>query len=76
MPKGVMFKMVASSQEKAFCARIHQDSVSAKCAMTFSDTVWKESVNQEVYLQLVQVWEELDYQFDICCITHGAHIEC
>jgi hypothetical protein len=55
-----MFKMVASAQEKAFCAGIRQD-VSVKCATTFSDTLWKESANQEVYLRLVQVWEELDY---------------
>jgi hypothetical protein len=25
---------------------------------------------------LRQVWEEVDYRFDICRITHGAHIEC
>jgi hypothetical protein len=35
-------------------AGICQDNVSVKCAMTFSDTLWKESANQEVYLQLVQ----------------------
>jgi hypothetical protein len=22
------------------------------------------------------VWEELDYRFDICRVTRGAHIEC
>jgi hypothetical protein len=55
-----MFKMAENAQEKAFCAGIRQDNVSAKCATTFSDTSWKESVNQEVYLRLVQVWEELD----------------
>jgi hypothetical protein len=55
-----MFKMAASAQEKAFCAGIRQDNVSVKCATTFSDTSRKESVNQEVYLRLVQVWEELD----------------
>jgi hypothetical protein len=56
-------------------AGICQD-VSVKCAMTFSDTLWKESANQEVYLRLVQVWEELDYRFDICHVTRGAHTEC
>jgi hypothetical protein len=25
---------------------------------------------------LRQVWEELDYRFDICHVTRGAHIEC
>jgi hypothetical protein len=25
---------------------------------------------------LRRVWEELDYRFDICCVTSGAHIEC
>jgi hypothetical protein len=45
-------------------AGIRQD-VSVKCATTFSDTLWKESANQEVYLLLVEVWEELDYRFDI-----------
>jgi hypothetical protein len=25
---------------------------------------------------LRRVWEELDYRSDICCVTHGAHIEC
>jgi hypothetical protein len=25
---------------------------------------------------LQQVWEELDYQFDIYCVTRGTHIEC
>jgi hypothetical protein len=25
---------------------------------------------------LRRVWEELDYQFDICHVTRGAHIEC
>jgi hypothetical protein len=57
-------------------AGIHQDNVSVKCATTFADTLWKESAIQEVYLRLVQVWEELDYQFDICHVTHGAHTEC
>jgi hypothetical protein len=42
-------------------AGIRQDNVSVKCATTFSDTLWKESANQEVYIRLVQVWEELDY---------------
>jgi hypothetical protein len=23
-----------------------------------------------------RVWEELDYRFDICRVTRGAHIEC
>jgi hypothetical protein len=41
-------------------AGIRQDNVSVKCAATFSDTLWKESANQEVCLRLVQVWEELD----------------
>jgi hypothetical protein len=35
-------------------AGIRQDNVSVKCATTFSDTLWKESANQEVYLRLVQ----------------------
>jgi hypothetical protein len=56
-------------------AGVCQD-ISVKCATTFSDTLWKESANQEVYLRLVQVWEELDYQFHICHVTRGAHIEC
>jgi hypothetical protein len=56
-------------------AEICQDNVSVKCATTFSDTLWKESDNQEVYLSLVQVWEELDYWFDICHATRGAHIK-
>jgi hypothetical protein len=25
---------------------------------------------------LQRVWEELDYRFDICRATRGAHIEC
>jgi hypothetical protein len=25
---------------------------------------------------LRRVWEELDYRFDICRVTRGAHIEC
>jgi hypothetical protein len=25
---------------------------------------------------LRRVWEELDYRFDICHVTRGAHIEC
>jgi hypothetical protein len=50
-------------------AGIRQD-VSVKCATTFSDTLWKESTNQEVYLWLVQVWEELDYRFD----TAASHV--
>jgi hypothetical protein len=54
---------------------IRQD-VSVKCATTFSDTSWKHSANRKVYLRLVQVWEELDYRFDICRVTRGAHIEC
>jgi hypothetical protein len=71
MPRGVMFKMAASAQEKAFCAGIRQDNVTVKCATTFSDTLWKESANQEVYLRLVQVWEELDYRFDIAASHVG-----
>jgi hypothetical protein len=70
-----MFKMAASAQKKAFSAGIRQD-ISVKCAATFSDTLWKESAKQEVYLRLAQVWEELDYRFDICRVTRGAHIEC
>jgi hypothetical protein len=31
-------------------AGICQDNISVKCATTFSDTLWKESANQEVYL--------------------------
>jgi hypothetical protein len=60
------------SGESFLSAGIRQDNVSAKCATTFSDTLWKESANQEVYLRLVQVWEELDYRFD----TTTSHIEC
>jgi hypothetical protein len=55
-------------------AGIRQDNVSVKCATTFSDTLWEESANQEVCLRLVQVWEELDYRFDICHVTRGDHI--
>jgi hypothetical protein len=44
-----MFKMAASAQEKAFCFGIRYDNVSVKCATTFSDTLWKESANREVY---------------------------
>jgi hypothetical protein len=55
-------------------AGIHQDNVSVKCA--FSDTLQKESANQEVYLRLAKVWEELGYRFYICHATRGAHIEC
>jgi hypothetical protein len=40
--------MAASTQEKAFCTGIRQDNVSVKYATTFSDTLWKESANQEV----------------------------
>jgi hypothetical protein len=69
-----MFKMTASAQEKAFCAGIRQD-ISVESAMTFLDT-WKESANQEIYLRLVQVWEEPDYRVDIFNVTCGAHIEC
>jgi hypothetical protein len=76
MPRDVVFKMAASAQEKAFCVGIRQDNVSVKCATTFSDTLWNESANQEVYLRLVRVWEELDYRFGICHVTRGAHIEC
>jgi hypothetical protein len=25
---------------------------------------------------LQRVWEKLDYRFDICRVTRGAHIEC
>jgi hypothetical protein len=71
-----MFKMAASAQEKAFCAGIRQGNVSVKCATTFSDTLWKESANQEVYLRLVQAWKELDYLFYIFRVTRGSHIEC
>jgi hypothetical protein len=30
-------------------AGIRQDNASVKCATTFSDTIWKESANQEIY---------------------------
>jgi hypothetical protein len=42
------------TEESFLRAGIRQDNVSVKCATTFSDTLWKESANQEVYLQLVQ----------------------
>jgi hypothetical protein len=51
-------------------AGIRQDKVSVKCATTISDTLWKDSASQEVYLRLVQVWEELDYRFD----TAASHV--
>jgi hypothetical protein len=63
-----MFKMAASAQEKAFC--VLEFAVSVKCATTFSDTLWKESTNQEVYLRLVKLLEELDYRFD----TATSHV--
>jgi hypothetical protein len=65
-----VFKMAASAQEKAFCSGIREGNVSVKCATTFSDTLWKESGNQEVCLLLVLVWEELDYRFD----TAASHV--
>jgi hypothetical protein len=70
-----MFKMAASAQEKAFCAGIRQD-VSVKFAVTFSNTLWKDSAKQEFYLRLVQVWEELYYRLNICRVKRGAQIEC
>jgi len=24
---------------------------------------------------LTRVWQELEYHIDVCCATHGAHIE-
>jgi hypothetical protein len=42
-----MLQMAASAQEKTFYAGIRQGNVSVKCAATFSDTLWKESANQE-----------------------------
>jgi len=24
---------------------------------------------------LTRVWQELEYRMDVCCVTHGAHIE-
>jgi hypothetical protein len=24
---------------------------------------------------LTRVWQELEYRFDVCCVTRGAHIE-
>jgi hypothetical protein len=42
------------SGESFLRALIRQDNVTVKCAMTFSDALWKESANQEVYLRLVQ----------------------
>ena len=24
---------------------------------------------------LTHVWQELEYRIDVCCVTHGAHIE-
>jgi hypothetical protein len=37
-------------EESFLRAGIRQDNVSVKCATTFSETLWKESANQEVYL--------------------------
>jgi hypothetical protein len=65
-----------STGERFLRAGIRQDNVSVKCATTFSDTLWKKSATLEVSLRLVQVWEDLDYQFDICRVTREAHIEC
>jgi hypothetical protein len=67
---------VKRTGESFLRAGIRQDNVSVKCATTFSDTLWKESASQEVYLRLAQVWEALDNRFDICLVTRGAHIEC
>jgi hypothetical protein len=75
MPKGVQ-NGGKRTGESFLRPGIRQDNVIVKCATTFSDTTWEESANQDVYLRLVQVWEELDYRFDICRVTRGAHIEC
>jgi hypothetical protein len=38
-------------------AGIRQGNVSVKCATTFSDTLWKESVNQEVFYDWYKCWK-------------------
>jgi hypothetical protein len=35
-----------------------------------------EAVAAVICDMLRRVWEELDYRFDICRVTRGAHIEC
>lgn len=35
-----------------------------------------DAVNSITRDQLIRVWQELGYRFDICRVTHGAHIEC
>jgi hypothetical protein len=68
MPRGVMFKMAASAQEKAFCMLEFAKTTSVSSVQRHFRTLLKESANQEVYLRLVQVWELLDYRYDIECL--------
>jgi hypothetical protein len=35
-----------------------------------------EAVAAVICDMLQRVWEDLDYQFAICRVTHWAHIEC
>jgi hypothetical protein len=35
-----------------------------------------EAVAAVTFDKLRRVWEELDYRFDTCRVTCGAHIEC
>jgi hypothetical protein len=35
-----------------------------------------ESVAAVTCDMLRRVWEELDYRFDVCRVTRGAHVEC
>jgi hypothetical protein len=54
------------------CVRMERKSlkvlilISARCACN----------NYVCQGEFCAVWEELDYQFDICRVTRGAHIEC
>jgi hypothetical protein len=73
---GVMFKMTVSAQEKlSACWNSPRQRQCQVCNDIFGHDM--EGIRQTgIYLRLVQVWEELDYRFDICRVTRGAHIEC
>jgi hypothetical protein len=35
------------------------------------DTIFKLLLHTMV----TRVWQQLEYRIDVCCVTHGAHIE-
>jgi len=69
------YKSVVTVQS-AFCSKYAKDLPTDKTIRAwykqFTETrcLFKQKARM-----LMRVWQELEYRINVCCVTHGAHIE-